>query len=59
MYEADGNPTNLRHCTVDGCDHPFYARGLCNVHYLRRYRGEPLVRPRRKPLPESFRLFTG
>lgn len=33
LMEADGNPTNLRHCTVPGCRRKFYARGLCQKHY--------------------------
>lgn len=27
------NPPSERKCTVDGCDRPFWARGLCNTHY--------------------------
>jgi len=60
MYEADGNPTNLRHCTVEGCRRPFYARSLCQRHYWRVYnRGTTDDPPRRRrgPLPESWRLL--
>lgn len=39
--DADGNPTNLRHCTVPGCRRPFYARQVCQHHYLLDYRGLP------------------
>ena len=27
-------------CSVDGCDRPFCAKGLCNAHYMRKKRGE-------------------
>lgn len=58
MYEADGNPTNLRRCTSDGCWHAFYARGLCYRHYLLLYRYGAPERPRQR-LPESFKVFRG
>lgn len=58
MYDADANPTNLQKCTEDGCWHPFYARGLCQRHYLRWYRGVPIA-PKRQRLPESFKVFRG
>ena len=25
-------------CTLDGCDRPHIALGLCNMHYLSRYK---------------------
>jgi hypothetical protein len=57
-YAATGNPTNLRHCTIDGCRRPFWARELCKPHYeaWRRY-GTP-VRPRkpRLRLPASWKV---
>lgn len=61
---SDGNPTNLRHCTIDRCRHRFYARGLCYRHYLQWWQaGRPddfdPTPPPRPPLPASFRLFTG
>ena len=32
---ADGNPINLRSCTVPGCGDPFYARNRCVTHWTR------------------------
>lgn len=29
-------------CTVSGCDHTFYAKGLCNMHYLRAWKGKEI-----------------
>lgn len=26
------------HCTVDGCERTYYARGMCNMHYARVWR---------------------
>jgi hypothetical protein len=61
MNEADGNPTNCRKCSVDGCRRPFYARQVCKPHYLDEYRGKPLRTRRTKPvpLPPRFKVFTG
>lgn len=36
-------------CTVDGCDGPHCAKGLCSYHYKRRNSGLPLV-PQPQPL---------
>lgn len=34
---------NLRNCSVEGCDHQYYARGFCNMHIQRwRKYGDPL-----------------
>ncbi len=63
---AEGNPTNLRTCTVPGCDRSFYARGLCEPDYQEWARtGKPLAfipkrhrRPRHR-LPPSFKVFRG
>lgn len=39
-------------CTVNGCDEPHEARGMCRTHYQRWYRhGDPLVVHSRGPLP--------
>lgn len=32
----------MKGCSVDGCDRRFYARGLCQMHYKRVWRGSPL-----------------
>lgn len=32
--------SNLRKCSVDGCDNPHDARGYCNMHYKRWKRGD-------------------
>lgn len=29
-------------CSVPGCDEEHHAKGLCNTHYLRSHRGQPL-----------------
>lgn len=55
---ADGNPWNFRRCLVARCRRPFYARGLCGLHYQRWRRGAPLDPPRQR-LPASFKVFTG
>lgn len=34
------------HCDVEGCDRGFYARGYCNMHYLRSYDGQLFARDR-------------
>lgn len=37
-----------RTCKHDGCQRPYYGRGLCRQHYMRQWRGLPLdvlVRP--------------
>lgn len=31
------------HCDVEGCDRGFYARGYCNMHYLRSRRGAAMI----------------
>ena len=36
-FPADGNPTNLRHCTWPDCEGMYYARGMCVDHYTRWY----------------------
>ena len=61
MNEADGNPTNCRKCSVDGCRRPFYARQVCQQHYSDFYRGKtPRTRRTRPwPLPASFKVFRG
>lgn len=33
----------MRTCTIDGCDRPHLAKGLCAVHYARAYRNVCLV----------------
>jgi hypothetical protein len=62
---ATGNVANFRRCLIDGCRRPHYARGLCEPDYQEwRRDGKPddftpkRLRPRR-PLPASFRVFTG
>jgi hypothetical protein len=35
----------MRACTVDKCPRPYYAKGLCNAHYLRARAGLPLTPP--------------
>lgn len=64
-HPADGNPTNLRHCTHPDCERRYYARGLCFLHYQRlregRLReGRPLdgrrPRPDRPRLPAKFKV---
>lgn len=57
--DADGNPTNLRKCTVEDCDRPFFARGMCARHYRRWYDGRRVKERRRPRLPTSFKVFTG
>lgn len=55
---ADGNPTNLRHCTIDGCHGRYQARGLCNRHYMAWLtHGTPVpdAGPR-QPLPASWKV---
>ncbi|MCY3784575.1 MAG: HNH endonuclease [Chloroflexi bacterium] len=34
-------------CTLDGCDSPRLAKGLCGMHYARARRGRPLDAPKR------------
>jgi hypothetical protein len=45
----------MKTCTMDACDNPLLAKGLCRKHYLRKYRtGKPEgVRPN-GPLEERF-----
>jgi hypothetical protein len=31
----DNEPTRSRCCSVEGCDRPHRARGLCTTHYAR------------------------
>ena len=38
---------STRTCTIDGCDKPHKAFGLCNLHYQRARRGGPLQPIRR------------
>lgn len=26
------------HCTIDGCEGKYYAKGMCNMHYAREWR---------------------
>jgi hypothetical protein len=34
----------MPYCTIEGCEKPMRAKGLCNVHYLRKRRhGNPAV----------------
>lgn len=35
-------------CTVDGCDHPLHAAGLCRGHYARKERNQPVDSPLRQ-----------
>jgi hypothetical protein len=35
-------------CSVDGCEKPHTAKGLCNTHYMRQYRGGSLDAPVRR-----------
>lgn len=52
-----------RTCTVDDCDNPVYAKGLCNKHYLRlRRNGDPIVkslRPTICSIPDCGRKIAG
>lgn len=61
-HPADGNPTNLRHCTVGRCRRPFYARGMCATHY-QRWLAYGTPTPMRakggRRLPASFKRTTG
>ncbi|RCW41633.1 hypothetical protein DFP97_12269 [Paenibacillus prosopidis] len=44
----------MNQCTIDGCDNPIKAKGLCSMHHQRWYRyGDPLYqkfRQQYKPL---------
>lgn len=35
----------MRTCSVEGCEHPLYAKGFCNTHYNRHLDGRPLDAP--------------
>jgi hypothetical protein len=60
---ADSNPLNLRRCTHPDCREPFYARQMCESHYMVWYRaGKPdhlPAPPERQRLPASFKFRTG
>jgi hypothetical protein len=46
-----------RRCTAPGCDNPYSAKGLCRIHYLRKYgRGGDVTERRRAEAgaPERF-----
>lgn len=40
-------PANSREysCSVEGCERPAYAGGLCNAHYIRARKGLPMAAP--------------
>lgn len=43
----------LGRCTVENCDNPAIARGLCNAHYIRNKTNKsllPRIRPLRDPI---------
>lgn len=45
----------MRTCSVDTCERPHHAKGLCSGHYSRLKRhGDPLGRPKRPSLEERF-----
>jgi hypothetical protein len=40
------------HCTVEGCDLPYYCSGLCDAHRTRKRRGVSFDRPVGRPASE-------
>lgn len=42
-----GNFEPARQCSVAGCERPVKTAGMCNMHYLRRWSGRPLMAPAR------------
>jgi hypothetical protein len=60
MERAERMAAARAECSVDGCDRPTLARGLCNKHYQRwRSNGDPLVSrvPRDETPTERFWLY--
>lgn len=47
VYDQRKSPTG-EICTVPGCNHPVYAKGLCNAHYKRRAKGKDLLLKKRR-----------
>lgn len=52
MYGPPAPPTQrrVRVCSVEGCDRPYEARGLCKMHW-KRWRRAQDDRPRERPRP--------
>lgn len=56
--EPPARPPRPTTCSIDGCDKPYLAKGLCGAHYARNAKGrldpDVPVRPQGLPLEERF-----
>lgn len=48
-----GERTEKAQCSVDPCDRPALAKGLCRLHYTRQRNGRPLTDPEQPPVGSS------
>lgn len=56
MYYHGTLDAPVRHetCTIDGCDDPFLAKGMCNKHYHRSRNRDSLDDPQRMTIAERI-----